>query len=377
MSVELTNAGASLAPARALRLGVVGCHQGRARYGTALLATPILAVAGLADTDLSLARAWAREVGGKPPVFEHLSALLAAAPDALLIASSLPERPTQLNAAIEAGIPTLCEFPFAPTLTETDRLLRAAETKGVPLTPALPRRLDPWFAEIARLVANDTLGAIRQARCDWQFPVGGVTTYATGDASGGWASLFQQLACQTTDVCRWWLGAAVSVSADIVLPQENLPSRTAGGRQPRETALANIIVTHERGQSTHHLTQSRAQQPGESYLLSGQQGRLELLVSAGERASAAIPSLTLQLPEHRAERLTPENADSLLSPAVLRIQRLLEAFAHSVRNASAPPVSSTEARAAQEIVTAAFLSTRENAKVSLPLRRSTQGETDI
>ncbi len=353
----------ALAIAQPLRLGVAGGALGRTRYGGALLAArPRVQVAAIVDADTRSARAWARELGagGAEAVFADLEALLASplAFDALLIASPLPDRAPHIKQAALAGKPILCEIPFAATLGETDDALRTVQDAGVLLLPALWRRFDARFQQASDFVASGAVGTLRQARCHWTYPYAGAAAAEIGEEN--WNALLSLLACQTADACRWWLGGAQTVSADVDVQAEDALAPTGKNRQQWE-AIANLIVTHARGQSTHHLARTRAGQPDERYVLTGSTGRLELIAAAP--SGSTLPSLTLYRPGQRPEPLDGENA---ASPEPIRA--LLQHFAHCVQTGQTPAVTGADLRAAMEIVQAAYLSSQENLKVSLPLR---------
>ena len=372
MPSETAEANSALTRGSRLRVGVLYGSLGRIRYGAALAAAPVLEVTGVSDLDPRAAKTWARALGGKAAVFADLPALLASDPplEALLLAAPLAERAALLTLALHAPLPVLCDAPFAFTLAETDRLLDLAVAHQALLMPVFPRRFDPYFQELARQAEAGAVGEIRQARCEWSFPVGGAANLSNGgDPAEGWNVMFSHIACQTADLCRLWLGDAQGVSADIFVPERG--ARTSSGQYPHGGALANLIVTHERGQATHHLYQSRSQQPGERYLLTGAQGQLELIVSAGERSSVKeVPDLRLLRPGQRPERLPVPLPDASLPPETQRLQRLLTHFAEAARTPELAAPTGTDARAALEIVHAAYLSAREGQKIRLPLRHS-------
>jgi len=358
---------------RSLRLGIVGYLMGRARYGAALMSLPSVRIVGIADPDTRVARVWARSLTEKPPVFATPEELLAEVPDldALLIAVPLRDRAPWITRALLAGKSVLADFPFTARLTDTDTLLQIAEANSVALIPTLTRRFDPAFERAAQLLESGAIGGLRQARCEWSFPYTFAFGLENGVAleEGAWHDLLQAIACQTVDVCRWWLGEAHSVSADIDLPRAS--GGTALVRRGAEPQ-SNLIVAHAQGQSTHHLSRSRATLATERYVISGALGHLELVISASEAAvGASLPSLTLHLPGRRPENALAETdfGDPDSTPAALRTRRLLDHFATALQEGTSPLSSGKEARIALEIVHAAYLSTHENLKVSLPLRR--------
>lgn len=354
-----------------LRLGVIGCELGRARYGAALATLPSLRVAALTDPDERYSRVWARELGSKPSVCDDADDLLAKPLDAVLIASALNERAQRIADALRAGFPVLAEAPFASDLATVDDLLALAAHHGVLLMPAAPRRFDPYFLAAGHAVADETIGVLQQVRCAWSFPLENVEP-AADVVNAGWNAALQTLACQTVDLCLLWQGAGTAVSADIDL--EAVGSSTPSPqRRTSERTLATLLVTHARGLATHQIARTRSVRPDERYLFTGSEGNMELVVSAGAAAAAATaPSLRLQRNGQRAETIAPAIApeERGLTPAALRMSRLLRHFISCVAAGETPAMTASDARAVIEIVHAAYVSTRERAKVSLPLRRT-------
>jgi predicted dehydrogenase len=380
MAGDLITTDHALLSRQSLHIGIVGDASGRARYGAALAASPSLKIVGVADADVRHARAWARDTGGKPPVFPDLSALLDTVPDidALLIALPLERRTDSIVNALRMHKSVLCEFPFASCLPTTDTLIQAAAESGALLMPVLPRRCEPYFQYVKSLVETETSAAFRHIRCDWSFPVGLAPAIETGSefAEAGWHTLLQAVGCQTVDVCRWWLGEALTVSGDIDLAHHR-SAEALVGKKNGAVMLATFIVTHERGQSTHHLSRSRSIQADERYVLTGVQSRLELIVGAGEATAArVVPALTQNRPGQRPLPLTPEtDSGDNLPAATARLRRLLLHFADCVLQGATPAVRDTDARAALEIVHAAYLSTQEDLKIGLPLHHPPDLET--
>jgi len=352
-----------------LRVAGIGLLEARTRYDAAFNAVKQMQIVALVEEDARLARVLARELG-RSVVFTDLAALRNSDvhPDALLLALPAKDRHAFLLQALELGLPILCDAPFAPTLAEFDALLKAAETAGVPLIPAFARPFDPWIELATAQLAEGVIGTLRQVRCDWSFPTGGTLAIENGGEgeARSWIGQLPQFACQTADLCRRWLGEVQTVSADIDLPgnAHNLPARPGAG-----ATLANLIISHERGQSTHHLSRSRGLHPLEHYLFTGTQGDMELTLSAGETNSGTQPILKLQRAGHKPENLTLESV-SALPPSALRQAEMLRHFTEVARGLASPRVTAADARAALEIVHAAYASTLDSLKITLPLRRS-------
>ena len=67
-------------------------------------------------------------------------------------------------AALESGIPVLCEKPLAPTLAEAAAMRDAAAAAGVPAGTAFNYRFVPAIRHAKRLIEDGELGRIRQVR---------------------------------------------------------------------------------------------------------------------------------------------------------------------------------------------------------------------
>ncbi|RAW44679.1 gfo/Idh/MocA family oxidoreductase [Halorubrum sp. 48-1-W] len=67
-------------------------------------------------------------------------------------------------AALEAGVPVLCEKPLAPTLEGAERMRDAAADAGVPAGCAFNYRFVPALQHARNLIADGELGEIRQVR---------------------------------------------------------------------------------------------------------------------------------------------------------------------------------------------------------------------
>jgi len=355
-----------------LRLGIAGCSLARLRYGPAIPLTSRVQVVSLADPDAKLMRAWSRVLGGDIETFADPPALMASAsvPDALIIDVPLAERAETILAAIPLCRGLLCAPPFAATIEETDRILHSAAVHDTWLVPAFPRRFDPVLAQAIELARTGEVGLLQQIRCDWSFPLSsayGAELGADPDA-GTWAELLQYVGCHAADVCRWCFGDILTVSADV---DDHIPPTAASGRRDTGPLLANLVLGQEDGPATCHFSLSRAVNASERYSFTGSLGQLEVVLSASTHPAEAFPTLVLHRQGIRPQTLpSPEFPDDDLPASVFRARAMLDDFADRVQSGASAGGSGDAARAALEVVHAAYFSARDGRKVTLPLRRS-------
>ncbi len=346
-------------PVNPVKLAVVGCVAAHLHYQRAFATVETVQIVAVADSDLSVAKAWARLIG-KLPFFPSLSELLEAQPDidAVLIASPVPQRTADIRTALDAGKSVLSEAPFAPDLKEYDALCTLAETQNVLLMPAFSRRFDPYFAEFGmHLTLTETPP---QIRCERTFTLENPETVTKENTFAARSrTLMETAACHAVDICLNWLGQAQTLSADVILPDETSLSR---GRMPQET-LVTLLIGQENGQSVVRLSSTRALQTAERCTYIGKEGTLELVASPGTSAATDTPpALFLTRHDQRPTELNPTHEP------IERETALLAHFADCIQNNTPPKLTCYDARAAMEIVAAAMLSAREGSKISLPLR---------
>ena len=104
------------------------------------------------------------------PVYDDYRSLLAGSRDELdLVVVALPSdlHVPGAIAALEAGIPTVCEKPLGRSVAEFDRMTAAARSAGVPLLPFQNSRFAPYFQQIQAVLASGVLGEVLHVRLDW------------------------------------------------------------------------------------------------------------------------------------------------------------------------------------------------------------------
>lgn len=143
----------------ALRVGVIGAGIMGTDHATLLHRSVSGAtVAAVADVDLDRAEELATTVGAQ--VFASGEELIARGEiDALVVASHDASHAGYTLAAIERGLPVLCEKPLAPTRAECEQIIAAESATGRRLVSVgFMRRFDPSYVELKNRIDDGSIG---------------------------------------------------------------------------------------------------------------------------------------------------------------------------------------------------------------------------
>jgi predicted dehydrogenase len=138
-----------------LRVVLVGAgNMGRA-WMRVLTDSPGVALVGLVDLDLPLARRVAAENGLDVIVGDSLAEVAPAAGAQAVIDVTVPPAHHAVNTeALFLGLPVLCEKPIAPTVAQTLSLIAAEEASGQLLMTSQSRRYYPQLARLKTITAS-------------------------------------------------------------------------------------------------------------------------------------------------------------------------------------------------------------------------------
>jgi predicted dehydrogenase len=114
----------------------------------------------LTDRDSVKGRAMAQRYG-VPQTYDRLETMLdAERPDLLDIITPPATHRGFVSAALERGIPVICQKPFGETTADAVAMTEQAERAGVPLVVHENVRWSPWYREAKRLIEAGRLGAL-------------------------------------------------------------------------------------------------------------------------------------------------------------------------------------------------------------------------
>jgi len=190
-----------------MRLGLIGLGRIGAFHANTLAGMP--SVDSLVVTDIVPAKV--RQIVESFGVegVDSLKELLSADVDGVIIAASTDAHTELVVACVEAGLPTLCEKPVAPSGTEGAELLHRLEGSDVPVQIGFQRRYDTAIAAARAAVESGQLGWITTIWSTTLDPEPPTPEYVA--VSGG---MFRDCGVHDFDVIRWVTGQeAVEVYA--------------------------------------------------------------------------------------------------------------------------------------------------------------------
>jgi predicted dehydrogenase len=114
----------------------------------------------LANRDAAKGREMAQRFG-VPQVFERLEPMLdEVRPDLLDIITPPGTHRAFVAAAIERGIPVICQKPFGENAADAIAITELAERAGVPLVVHENFRWEPWYREAKRMIEAGQFGTL-------------------------------------------------------------------------------------------------------------------------------------------------------------------------------------------------------------------------
>ena len=205
----------SSAPGAPLRAALVGCGRIARRHAAIWRDMPGVELAGLADSKLARAEAFAKEYGGR--AYGQLAALIAREkPDLVTICTPSGNHAELALLAARAGVPNLIvEKPMALTLGDADAMIAECERRGTRLFVVKQNRYNLPIKKLREALDHGrfgklVLGAVRLRWCRRQ-------DYYDQDAwRGTWAQdggVFSNQASHHVDMLVHMMGEVESVRA--------------------------------------------------------------------------------------------------------------------------------------------------------------------
>ncbi|MEA9986427.1 inositol 2-dehydrogenase [Subtercola sp. RTI3] len=192
---------------RPLRFGLIGTGRIGMVHAASIAASPNAVLSWVCDPFIDGAKRAASVYGGT--VTDSADEVFASGEvDAVLIASPTATHIDLISAALDAGIPALCEKPIDLDIVRVEGLRARVASSGVPIALGFNRRFDPGFAEARARVAAGEIGDIEQLSIISRDPSAPPAAYV--GVSGG---IFRDMTIHDFDMARFFVSDIVEVSA--------------------------------------------------------------------------------------------------------------------------------------------------------------------
>jgi Predicted dehydrogenases and related proteins len=191
-----------------MKIGMISfAHHHAEGYMRDLLARPDLELIGIWDEDLARAERIAAETGAH--IYRDRDGLLAAEPEAVIVASENSRHREAVEAAASAGANVLCEKPLATSVEDAQAMVAACARAGVRLMTAFPMRFSPPLMELKSRLDSGELGRARCATSSnqGQLPRKHREWFVDPRLAGGGA--IADHVVHLADLFRWYLGREV------------------------------------------------------------------------------------------------------------------------------------------------------------------------
>jgi myo-inositol 2-dehydrogenase / D-chiro-inositol 1-dehydrogenase len=330
-----------------MRIAVIGSGTMGGRHAQILAALPGVSDVLVVDADRSRADAVARNIGGTPATHERALDLA----DAVVIATPAEHHAASVEAAVERGIPALCEKPLTEDLASSIRLVERVEERGAHVEVGFHRRHDPSYAEARARVASDRAGRVHLLRLtayDPRIAPRPIDAWRAMDS----APLFLNSSIHDFDFVRWMTGQdVVEVHAD--------GSRRDGERPADERGVETAVVTMRLSGGTLALLEATWLHP------SGYDSRVELVADHEHLSMGLSPHAPVDHLDWRVGDAPPDPWTGFLDRFDAAYRAELVSFLSACRGESPPASSARDGLEAHRIAVAATRSYIEHRPIAV------------
>jgi predicted dehydrogenase len=335
--------------AEPVRVALIGCGGIASAHLSGYQALPELGrVVVACDSDAENARRRAAETGAEA-LFDYREALSRDDVEAVDLCLPHDLHEPVARAAAAAGKHVLVEKPITRSMAEADRMIAACAEAGVHLMVAHCQRFSADRQTAKRLVDDGAIGRVYMMRTDhnqWvEYPAGHWINDPVKLGGGGIAGS----GVHHLDILRWFCGDVTRVSAGV----------TRSSLTPRTAEDGGVVLLEHAGGAVSELALCWSAQRFpwyESFWIYGTGGIIHNV--GGLHLFRGKPR------EGAFERVATDHDDAG------GFREEIRHFLTCVRTGERPRMPGEEARAALELVLAAYRSADRGEKISLPLNEA-------
>ena len=192
-----------------MRIGIMSfAHHHAEAYIGNLRSIPGVEMIGLADEVPARGERFASLFGAR--LYPSYEALLADAPDGVLICSENANHRPLVEMAAEAGVHVMSEKPLATSLADARAMLDACQAAGVILMTAFPMRFSAPMQQVKDQIDEGALGQIYciNGTNQGQMPIQHRAWFVDKSLAGGGSMMDHTV--HLADLLRWYLNSEVT-----------------------------------------------------------------------------------------------------------------------------------------------------------------------
>jgi len=221
--------------------GILGCGHIAGKFANDLSLAPGSHLVASYGRDLSKAEEFSACFGGT--AHADLGQFLSnPGIDAVYVASPHALHPEHVRACLDAGIPVLCEKPFALSRQDAEPLLELAQAKGVFLMEALWTRFLPHFCKTLELLQSGAVGTPQLLMADFGFVATKDPASRLNDPSLGGGALWD-IGIYPLFLALEYLGVPEIVKAQATLGPTGVDLRLSMSLSYPGGAMAHLIAS--------------------------------------------------------------------------------------------------------------------------------------
>ncbi|MEM6697038.1 MAG: Gfo/Idh/MocA family oxidoreductase [Bacteroidota bacterium] len=154
---------------RTIHWGIIGLGKIAKKFAKDIQAAKNAKLYAVASRSLEKAEEFAQEYNADRAFGSYEDLLNCSEVDAVYIATPHPYHHQHTLLCLEAGMPVLCEKPFAINEWQVQEMIDKAKEKKVFLMEALWTQFLPSMAKVKELIAADVIGEVLSVRADFGF----------------------------------------------------------------------------------------------------------------------------------------------------------------------------------------------------------------
>lgn len=154
---------------KTINWGIIGAGKIARKFATDIKVVPNATLHAVASRSLEKAQAFRTEFGASHAFGSYEALLNCPDLDAVYVATPHVFHHEQTLMCLHAGVPVLCEKPFAMNQRQVEEMIAVAQSKKVFLMEAMWTRLLPTMQKVQEIITSGKIGTVFSVQADFGF----------------------------------------------------------------------------------------------------------------------------------------------------------------------------------------------------------------